>query len=117
MGILIENFEGKLPLWISPVQAIILPIADRHNEYSKNVQEIMRSNGLRVEINTDPQTLDKKIRNAELQKINYIIVVGDKEIQNNTINVRTRDNHIIGEKQIQEFINELLDEIKTKAIK
>ena len=117
MGILIENFEGKLPLWISPVQAIILPIADRHNEYSKKVQEIMRSNGLRVEINIDPQTLDKKIRNAELQKINYIIVVGDKEIQNNTINVRTRDNHIIGEKQIQEFINELLDEIKTKKIK
>jgi len=116
MGVIIEHFEGRFPLWISPLQIILLPIADRHIDYCKSVQEIMKDEGLRVEINDKAETMNKKIRNAQLQKINYILVIGDKEIENKTVNVRTRDEKILGEKTVNNFIKELQEEIKSKKI-
>ena len=116
MGILVEHFEGKFPLWISPLQIILLPIADRHIDYCKSVQEELKKNNFTVEINDKAETMNKKIRNAQLQKINYIIVIGDKEETNKTINVRTRDEKILGEKTVPDFIKELEVEIKNKKI-
>ena len=116
MGILVEHFEGKFPLWISPLQIILLPIADRHIDYCKSVQEELKKNNFTVEINDKAETMNKKIRNAQLQKINYIIVIGDKEEANKTINVRTRDEKILGEKTVPDFIKELEVEIKNKKI-
>ncbi|MCK9292532.1 MAG: threonine--tRNA ligase [archaeon] len=116
MGILVEHFEGKFPLWISPLQIILLPIADRHIGYCKSVQEELQNNNFTVEINDKAETMNKKIRNAQLQKINYIIVVGDKEETNKTINVRTRDEKILGEKRVADFIKELKIEIEDKKI-
>lgn len=116
MGILVEHFEGKFPLWISPLQIILLPIADRHIDYCKSVQEELEKNNFTVEINDKAETMNKKIRNAQLQKINYIIVIGDKEETNKTINVRTRDEKILGEKTVPDFIKELEVEIKNKKI-
>jgi threonyl-tRNA synthetase len=116
MGILVEHFEGKFPLWISPLQIILLPIADRHIGYCKSVQEELQNNNFTVEINDKAETMNKKIRNAQLQKINYIIVVGDKEETNKTLNVRTRDEKILGEKRVADFIKELKIEIEDKKI-
>lgn len=116
MGILIEKFEGKFPLWISPTQITILTIADRHNEYAKELETIFRKEGFRVELSLDAETMNKKIRNAQVSKINYILVVGDKEQENKTINVRTRENQVLGEKKVTDFIKELQEEIRTKKI-
>lgn len=116
LGILVENFEGKFPLWLSPVQVIVLPIADRHNDYAFFVSKVLRDAGFRVEVDDAALTMNKKIRNAELSKINYILVVGDSETKNQTVNVRTRDNEILGEQKIDSFIKELHDEIKEKRI-
>jgi threonyl-tRNA synthetase len=116
LGILVEEFEGKFPLWLSPVQVIVLPIADRHNDYASFVSKKLKEAGLRVEIDDNALTMNKKIRNAELSKINYILVVGDSEAKNQTVNIRTRDNEILGEQKIEAFIKELHEEIKEKRI-
>ncbi len=116
LGILVENFEGKFPLWLSPVQIILLPIADRHNDYAYDVSKNLKKNGFKVEVDSNALTMNKKIRNAELKKINYILVVGDSEEKNKTVNVRTRDNEILGEKTIADLITELSLEIKEKRI-
>jgi threonyl-tRNA synthetase len=116
-GILIEHFAGKFPMWISPVQIILLPIADRHRKHCEKVMQQMKDSGLRVELDDRAETTNKKVRDAEVKHINYILVVGDKEVKNNTVNVRTRDNEILGEKKITPFIKELLKEIQDKKIK
>ncbi|MDD3244955.1 MAG: threonine--tRNA ligase [Candidatus ainarchaeum sp.] len=116
LGILVENFEGKFPLWLSPVQIILLPIADRHNDYAYDVSKNLKKNGFKVEVDSNALTMNKKIRNAELKKINYILVVGDSEEKNKTVNVRTRDNEILGEKTIADLITELSLEVKEKRI-
>ena len=116
MGILIEKFEGKFPLWISPTQITILTIADRHNEYAKELEKEFRAQGFRVELSLDAETMNKKIRNAQTSKINYILVIGDKEQENKTINIRTRENQVLGEKKVSDFIKELQEEVKQKKI-
>ena len=117
MGIIIEHFAGKLPLWIAPVQVRILPIADRHIEYSRKVMDELKKAGIRVELNDKAETIPKKVRDAELDRINYILVVGDKEIENRTVNVRTRENKVQGERKVSDLIAELKKEIETKQIK
>lgn len=117
LGILVEHFEGKFPLWISPIQVIVLPIADRHNDYAKEISNKLKENGFRVDIDKASLTMNKKIRNAELRKINYILVVGDSEEKNKTINIRTRNNEILGEKDINSFIKDLREEVEKKSIK
>ncbi|MGV8162729.1 MAG: threonine--tRNA ligase [Candidatus Nanoarchaeia archaeon] len=114
IGILVEHCAGKFPLWLSPIQARILTVADRHNWYADKVYETLTDAGIRVEKNYDAETMNKKIRNAQIDQINYIIVVGDKESESNTVNVRTRDNVVHGEKDINSFVAELLEEIKNK---
>lgn len=116
MGILVEEYEGKFPLWLSPVQVIVLPIADRHNDYAHVVQKVLTDAGFRVEVDNNAQTMNKKIRNAELSKINYILVVGDIEEKNQTVNVRTRDNEILGEIKLSEIIKALNEEVVEKRI-
>lgn len=114
LGILVEHFEGKFPLWISPIQVIVLPIADRHNDYAKEISNKLKENGFRVDIDKASLTMNKKIRNAELRKINYILVVGDSEEKNKTINIRTRNNEILGEKDLDSFIKDLREEVEKK---
>lgn len=117
MGILLEHFAGKLPLWLSPVQVKMLPIADRHMEYAKKVVADMRKAGLRVEIDERSESTNKKVRDAQLERVNYILVVGDREIENQSVNVRTRNSEVLGEKKVDVLINELLLEVKNKDIK
>jgi threonyl-tRNA synthetase len=114
IGILVEHYAGKFPLWLSPVQAMLLPIADRHVKYAKEVAKKMFDAGIRAEVDDRAETTPKKVRDAELQKVNYILVVGDKEVSNKTVNVRTRNNEILGEKKVDEFLMKLNKEIEEK---
>jgi threonyl-tRNA synthetase len=110
-GIMIEHYAGKLPLWLSPVQVKILPIADRHVDYCKKIAAMMKENDLRVEINARAETTSKKVREAQLEQVNYILVVGDKELENDTVNVRTREEKVLGEKKTEDFIKQLKEEV------
>ncbi|MBW3022519.1 threonine--tRNA ligase [Candidatus Woesearchaeota archaeon] len=114
IGVLVEHYAGKFPMWLSPVQVILLPIADRHIDYCKDVAKKYFDAGIRVEVDDKAETTPKKVRNAEMQKVNYILVVGDKELENKTVNVRTRDNKILGEKKVDEFLKQILKEVEER---
>lgn len=114
VGFLIEHFAGKFPLWLNPVQAKILTIADRHQMFADVVYEELKSAGIRAEKDYSAETLNKKIRNAQLEQINYILVVGDKESEEKTVNVRTRDGKVHGTMKLEQFKRQLMDEIKQK---
>lgn len=116
IGVLIEHFAGRFPLWLSPVQVKLLPIADRHIKFCEEVKEKMKASGIRAEINTDAQTLNRKIRDAQLERINYILVVGDNEVKDNSVNIRTRDEVVHGTKKVDTFVKELVKEIKERKL-
>jgi threonyl-tRNA synthetase len=111
LGVLVEHYAGKFPLWLSPVQVRILTVADRHDEYAEMLRQKLFDEGIRVELDTRAESIPKKVREAQLKKINYILVVGDKEQESQTVNVRTRDNVVHGEKDPSEFLQQILDEI------
>lgn len=113
-AILLEHYEGSLPLWLSPIQARILPVSEKHNEYGKKILEKLINAGIRAEIDDSNETLGKKIRAAKVLKIPYTIVIGDKEIENNNVTLESRDKGKIGEIRSEELINSLLEEIKLK---
>jgi len=114
IGVIVEHYAGKFPLWLSPVQATILPIADRHKKYCEQVKQKLFDAGIRVEIDYRAESTSKKVRDAQLQQINYILVVGDNEEKASTVNVRTRDNKVHGEKQVDDFLKDLKKEIEQK---
>jgi threonyl-tRNA synthetase len=113
-GMIVEHFAGKFPLWLSPEQVRVLPIADRHNDHAADVVRKMKAAGIRATLDDKPLTTNKKVREAELAKVNYILVVGDREVEAGSVNVRTRDNQILGEMKVDELIADLLDEIKER---
>jgi threonyl-tRNA synthetase len=113
-GVLVEHYAGKFPMWLSPVQVKILTVADRHDEYAEHIRQKFFEAGVRVEIDSRAESVPKKVREAQLQKINYILVVGDNEQKNETVNVRTRDNVVHGEKKPYDFLDEVLAEIKER---
>jgi threonyl-tRNA synthetase len=110
-AMLVENYAGKFPLWLSPVQVRLLPIADRHIDYCKTVEMQFRGAGIRVETDERALTTPNKVRLAQTEHVNYILVVGDSEIKNSTINVRTRDNTVLGEKAVADVIAQILKEV------
>ncbi len=114
IGILIEHYEGKFPLWLSPVQVRVLTVADRFNEYAQEIVDEYKKKGIRVELDKRSESIPKKVREAQLQKINYILVIGEKEQEAGTVNVRTRDNEVKGEYDKDKFLNEMLEEIESK---
>jgi threonyl-tRNA synthetase len=115
-GILIEHFNGAFPLWLSPVQVVMIPIADRHNEYAKQVAARLMAAGMRVEVDDSGERMNKKIRNAQLQKVPYMLVVGDKELENDAVAVRTRDNEDRGAISLSSFMDQATDLIASKAL-
>jgi threonyl-tRNA synthetase len=115
-GILIEHFNGAFPLWLSPVQAILIPIADRHIDYANQVAADLRKAGLRVEVDQSGDRMNKQIRNAQLQKIPYMLVVGDKEVENGEVAVRTRENEDRGPVKVSDFIEQATDLIDAKSM-
>ncbi len=114
IGMLIEHYAGKFPLWLSPEQVRILTVADRFNDYARKVAEKYRNDGVRAELDARAESIPYKVREAELSKVNYIIVVGEKEEKSGTVTVRTRDNKILGAVKAEAFLERLLSEIHNK---
>ena len=114
LGILIEHFAGAFPLWLAPVQVAILPISDKQNDFANKVLKSLTEAGIRAEANTLNETLGRKIRDAELKKIPYLAVIGDKEIVANAIAVRQRGKGDIGQIKLEKFIEQLQEEISSK---
>lgn len=115
IGILTEHFAGAFPAWLAPVQARVIPITDRHGEYARKVEKSLDDKGIRVELDTRKEKINYKIREAQAQKIPYMLVVGDKEAEQGTVAVRHRSEGDLGAMPLAEFENKLLEEIKTRA--
>ncbi len=116
IGALMEHYKGALPLWLSPVQVAVLPIKDSVREYGVKVKGALESNGIRTEMDTRNETLDKKIRQAELDKTPYILIVGEREAKQETVAVRKRGRGDLGAKVITDFIAEVKQEIVNRVI-
>ena len=115
IGILIEHFAGKFPVWLSPVQVKILPITDRQEEYAKELCAKMKEKGIRVTVDDRNEKIGYKIREAQLEKLPYMLVVGEKEANENLVAVRRRDKGDIGAVDADEFIATVLKEIEEKS--
>ncbi|MAU02174.1 MAG: threonine--tRNA ligase [Anaerolineaceae bacterium] len=116
VGILIEHFNGAFPLWLAPVQAVMVPITDRHVTYAQKVAAELRAVGMRVEVDASNGRMNAKIRNAQLQKVPYMLVVGDREEEDNAVAVRTRDNEDRGAISVADFKTNATTRITTKAM-
>ena len=116
MGILIEQFAGAFPVWISPIQAKIIPITDKQADYAQKIKQTLQQKDIRVEVDDKAETMQNKIRNAAAEKIPYMIIVGGMEEQNNTVSIRQRDGQDLGVMPIDDFINQLQDQITKKAL-
>ena len=115
IGVLIENYAGAFPTWLAPVQVKLLPIADAHKEYAEKVKEELEDVGIRVEIDFRNEKIGYKIREAQLEKVPYMLVLGDKEKEAGTVGVRSRKDGDIGAMPIDEFIAKVVEEIDTYA--
>jgi threonyl-tRNA synthetase len=114
IGILIEHYAGELPLWLAPVQAIVLPVSDRFNEYGASVQERLHERGLRVELDDRRESVPRKVRDAELRRVPNILVVGGREAGEGTVSVRTRSGP--GEHGIREVGSAPVDELAQQLV-
>jgi len=115
LGLLIEHYAGAFPVWLAPVQATLIPIADRHVEYARGVQERLQTAGLRSEIDSRSERMNAKIRQAQLEKVPYMLVVGDKEEETDTVAVRLRNGENLGPIPLQDCIDRMLDEVARKS--
>ena len=116
LGVITEHFAGAFPLWLAPRQVTLLPIADRHQEVCDMIKEKLENAGLRVDVDKRSEKLGYKLREAQLQKIPYMLVVGDKEAEEGTVSVRRRGEGDIGSMKIDEFIALADKDIAEKAI-
>lgn len=116
LGILIEEFAGKFPTWLAPVQVKLLTIADRHSAYASEVAKKLRSKGIRVELDDRAEKIGFKIREAQLEKGPYMLIIGDKEAELNEVSVRSRDIGEIGSVPLEKFMEGILEEIQTRAL-
>ncbi len=114
IAMLIEHYAGKFPLWLSPEQVRILSIADRFNDYARKVAESYRARGIRAELDTRPESIPYKVREAELAKVNYILVVGEKEVKAGTVTVRPRGSKTEEAMKAEQFMDNVLKEIESK---
>jgi threonyl-tRNA synthetase len=114
IGILIEHYSGKFPLWLNPLQVIIMNVNESNLKFSKEVYKKLKENNIRVELDDRNESIPKKVREAQLRKINYSLTIGDKEVKNKTLAVRTLDGKIKFNVKADNFIEEILKEIKDK---
>ena len=116
IGILIEHFAGRFPLWLSPSQVRIIAVADRHNDYAHEIAAKVKKHGFTCDVDDTSESVSKKIRSAQLMQINYMLTVGDKEIENRNVTLRTRDNVVHGEMDLEKFLLAITKENEEKAL-
>ena len=115
IGILTEHYQGAFPLWLSPVQVAILPISDKHLEHAQKISKELKENGVRTEVFGKSETLQAKIREATLQKIPYLGIIGNKEIEKETVSVRTLTGKDLGSLDLSQFLKKVKEEIDKKV--
>jgi threonyl-tRNA synthetase len=115
ISFLIEETKGEFPVWLCPKQVKILPIADRHLEYANNVRDALVKEGIRVDVDDRQEKIGYKIREAQLSKVPYMLILGDKEVEANTVGVRARKDGDIGSMLVEEFVSRIKEEIKNFA--
>jgi threonyl-tRNA synthetase len=115
-GILIEHYAGAFPVWLAPVQTIVLPITDRQNDYARQIKQTLIDAGVRAEIDDRSEKVNFKIREAQLQKIPYMLVVGDREAQSGQVSVRNRKHGDLGVKSLDAFRGEIVERIQSKSL-
>lgn len=114
IGIILEHFAGALPLWLSPIQTIVIPVSEKFNKYGEQIIEKLKENNIRTEFNNSDESLGKRIREAEKQKIPYILVVGEKEEKSETVAIRSRNEKEQSVLKIDKFIEKIIQEIQAK---
>src|SRR5919199_4075131 len=114
LGVIIEQFAGAFPVWLAPVQAVVIPIADRHVEYARNVADRLCSHGLRVEVDDSSERMNAKIRQAQLQKVPYMLVIGDKEQAAGAVAVRLRNGQDLGPIPLADLRARIVEEDRTR---
>jgi threonyl-tRNA synthetase len=114
VALLLEHHAGAFPLWLAPVQVIVLPIADRHLDYAASVESTLAAAGLRVELDQRQEKIGHKIREAQLQKVPYMLVIGDREAAEGTVAVRSRTGGDLGARGLDAFVGAALDEVRQK---
>ena len=115
IGILIEHFAGAFPTWLAPVQVKVLPISDKHMEYGTKVLDALKAAGIRAEIDTRAEKIGYKIREAQMKKIPYMLVVGAKEEEEEKVSVRSRFAGDEGQRGLEEFIEQIKEEISSRT--
>lgn len=115
-GILLEHLSGSFPLWLSPIQVCVIPISEKYTEYSKVVHDFLIEKDINVSIDTAPETMQNKIRTAQMQMIPYMIIIGEKEMANKTISVRPRSGQDLGMMKLDEFLQKIRHEINEKVV-
>ena len=116
IAILIEHFAGAFPLWLAPVQIVVLPIADRHTQYAREVAAALDAASLRVEVDDRQEKVNYKIREAQLQKIPYMLVVGDREAADRAVAVRSQKKGDLGARPLDQFLTDALAEVRAKGV-
>jgi threonyl-tRNA synthetase len=116
IALLIEHYAGAFPLWLAPVQAVVMPIADRHAEYARGVREKLAAAGLRADLDERQEKINYKIREAQVQKVPYMLVIGDREAAEGTVAVRSRIGGDQGATRVEQFIAAALEEIRTRRV-
>ncbi|MEA3238528.1 MAG: threonine--tRNA ligase [Candidatus Bipolaricaulota bacterium] len=115
-GILVEHYAGAFPVWLAPVQAMVIPISDRHNDYARQVGDSLKSADLRADIDTSSGRMNAKIRSAQMEKIPYMLVVGDKEIESGSVAVRLRSGEDLGAMPLDDLVAMIKRKVEEKAL-
>ncbi len=116
MALMIEKFAGAFPVWVSPVQVKVISLTDRTVEECKKISEKLKTMGIRSEVDSRSETVGYKIRAAQLEKVPYMLIIGDKEVENNVVAVRRRGGVVMGEMSLMEFAEKVLDDVATKRL-
>ena len=116
IGILIEHYAGKFPVWLAPVQVKVLPVSDKSLEYAKSVGAALREKGLRAETDERNEKIGYKIREAQLEKVPYMLIVGDKEREEGTVSVRMREKGDVGAMSVEEFAEKVKKENDERTV-
>ncbi|MGB9789046.1 MAG: threonine--tRNA ligase [Thermotoga caldifontis] len=117
LGILIEHFAGAFPTWLAPTQVVVLPISDRHTHYAEKIVEKFSNSGVRIKLDARHETLSYRVREAQTMKIPYMFIVGDREMNENKVSVRTRKGTDLGPKHVDQVLSIIVEEIKTRSLK
>jgi threonyl-tRNA synthetase len=115
-GVLIEHFGGAFPVWMAPVQTVVIPIADRHVEYAREVARKLRAEGMRVDLDERSERMNAKIRDAQKQKVPYMLVLGDNEMNNAQVSLRVRDGSQQNNIPLEEFIARAKDRVARRVV-